>query len=144
MIPTIAAILLSLFVLGVAFAVILEWRYPMREVPYEKFNSFIPVLLGSAACSFLGFIFYRRHFASSKLRTHEWYHWMRAKEMGRWTHLLEYIADFLTGLLQYGLKTVYVEQFGKKYLLAYWNHPEEELARAYETYAHPRPPLGNP
>ena len=145
MIYNLVAAFLVLFVLGVVFAAILEWRYPMRDVPYEKFNSLIPVLLGSAACSFLGFIFYRRHYVSSALRTHEWYHWLQAKEKGRWMHLLDYVADFVVGLLARGFARIYVREFQRKYLAAYWFHPEEVMARAYaDIMANRRPPLGTP
>jgi hypothetical protein len=146
MIATLATIGLVLFVVGVTCAVVIEWRYPMRDTPREKFNSAIPLLLGASACTFLGFIFYRRHFATSGLRTHEWYHWLECRRKGRWTHLVDYIADLLGGLLRYGLRREPPHPVtGKRYFSAYWMHPEEIEARVFASNpANARPALGQP
>lgn len=125
------------------WVIVLEVRYPVRPRPRWKFRSLIPVLLNTGAVTMLGWCFVRQGWIRSHHRAHEEYHHQQVVALGRWRHLWRYLIEFLRGLRIHGL-AAYTHTTSKRYLLAYWAHPEEVAARLYAEANHANyPPLGS-
>jgi hypothetical protein len=114
-----------------AWAAWISWRYPVLPRPRWKFNSIVPRLLNTGAVAVLGWCFVAGNTIGSYHRAHEEYHHRRVVALGRWRHLATFLLDFVRGLFRHGFATVQMPS-GKRYLKAYWWHPEEIAARGYE------------
>lgn len=129
----------------VAVVVVLLWiasRRPLTSFPRYKFNSWIPVILNTGAVTFWGYCFVRASFIRGGHRAHEQYHHLRVIAMGRLGHLTGYLWTLLVGLWRTKLSKVEAPN-GRVYLAAYYDHPEEKAARAYEAlHLHTWPALG--
>lgn len=119
--------LLLVVIVVLSLTAYMRW-HPIRETPRYKFNSIVPRLLDTGAVTILGWCFVRRHIITAHHRAHEEYHHQCAYYQGRWKHLGRYLLDFFRGLLRYRFQKV--EGPTRRYLAAYWLHPEEVAARA--------------
>jgi hypothetical protein len=127
--------LLLLAVAAVAWAAWLTWRYPLRPRPRWKFQSIIPRILNTGAVTMLGWCFVAGNRIGAHHRAHEEYHHREVVRLGRWRHLWSYLWAFVTGLWRTRAGT-YTTATGRRYLRAYWEHPEEVAARAYADAQH--------
>jgi hypothetical protein len=135
-------LVLLLVVACAAWAVWLSYRYPLRSRPRWKFQAIIPRLLNTGAVTMLGWCFVAGDRIGSHHRAHEEYHHQCVVRLGRWRHLWSYLWAFVVGLWRTRAAT-YTTATGRKYLQAYWWHPEEIAARSYADGHHVNyPPIG--
>lgn len=113
----------------------IDWRYPLTPRPRWKFNALLPKLLGTGAVACLGWVFVAGNRIGAHHRAHEEYHHRCVLRLGRWRHLALFLWEFLRGLWRHRFAT-YTTATGRRYLMAYWWHPEEIAARAYADAEH--------